>query len=33
MERDDLTLTAESYLNLAEFLLGGKTQNPRNIVA
>jgi hypothetical protein len=25
LDRDDLTLTAESYLNPAEFLLGGKT--------
>jgi hypothetical protein len=28
MESDDLTLIAESYLNLAEFLLGRKTQDP-----
>jgi hypothetical protein len=26
LERDDLTLTTENYLNPAEFLLGRKTQ-------
>jgi hypothetical protein len=28
LERDDLPLTAKSDLNPAEFLLGGKTQDP-----
>jgi hypothetical protein len=28
LERDDLTLSAENHLNPAEFLLGGKTQDP-----
>jgi hypothetical protein len=29
LERDDLTLIAESYLNLPEVLLRGKTQDPK----
>jgi hypothetical protein len=28
LERDDLVLTTENYLNLTEFLLGGKAQDP-----
>jgi hypothetical protein len=28
LERNNLALTAESYLNPAKFLLGGKTQSP-----
>jgi hypothetical protein len=28
LERDDLVLTTKNYSNQAEFLLGGKAQNP-----
>jgi hypothetical protein len=28
LERGDLVLTSENYLNQAEFLLGGKAQDP-----